>query len=389
MSSYAADLAAIFSAPYESTEMEDPETTISQGSPIVKEEDREPLMASTPQIKPPSINTESTLSKEFTPNRSDYQSIEEGVASSDAGTTEFRSHDQLGRISRWREQMHQYINYSILVFKDDYRVEREVETVVDVPTTPSPSDGAASSSKASPTLNIAVNPLNAMANSIAEAFKKRSPTGSHSSFLVSSAMGCKSETSLKYTPLTFDDEEQLPICGGMGNANLNSNNNNSSAATNHEDQVANSGHTAYGAAFNQGGHRESGRSGPFVDRISFRSPLSVFTICLCILLVFFGIICISAIGKKAKRSHADHTAALKHREHHPSASHASSHLSSDENAHRISNEKHGQHLDNHKRVNQRSSPTGRSSFQEKRKGAVPQVSALFKSRSDEKASKLF
>jgi len=276
MSSYAADLAAIFSAPFEPTDREDDSPT-STGSPnATKEETEQPLMTSTPQVKHSSANGESQESTTIIGN---YKSIDEGAGIS------------------------------------------EKETNVDGSTSGFPDHSGESSPKRSPTLNIAVNPLNAMANSIAEAFKKRSPSGSHASFVVSTTSGCRSETSLKYTPLTFDDEEQLPICSGTGNANLNANNNNV-AALKTEESAVNIGQTRYGAASNRGGLRGSDGSGPFVDRISFRSPLSVFTICLCVFLVFLVIICLSAIAKKAKKnSHAVHHA--EHPAEHPAEHHAS------------------------------------------------------------------
>ena len=161
--------------------------------------------------------------------------------------------------------------------------------------------------KRSPSLKIAVNPLNAMANSIAEAFKKRSPTtGSRASFVVASSNGSGVETCLKYTPLTFDDDEQLPICSGAasaGAANLNTNNNNSSAS---ESLAENGGVTTYGTAANQGALRGSGRSGGFGDRIKYKSPFSVLVVCGGVLIVFFIILGLSAIGKKTKAGKAHH-----------------------------------------------------------------------------------
>ena len=92
MSSYAADLAAIFSDPYESTEtggieeMKGKEVAASCESPKAKEEPRrEPLMTSTPYVKPQS-NEDSSASKQSTPHREDYQSIDGGIGS-DAGAT--------------------------------------------------------------------------------------------------------------------------------------------------------------------------------------------------------------------------------------------------------------------------------------------------------------
>jgi len=279
MSSYAADLAAIFSDPYESTEtgvieeMKGKDVAASCESPKAKEEPRKPLMTSTPYVKPQS-NEDSSASKQSTPHREDYMSIDVSDA-------------------------------------DVVQMQLETEPNANGTTSGSPKGGTP---KGSPSLNIVANPLNAMANSIAEAFKKRSPTTSHASFVISTNPGNKCETSLKYTPLTFDDEEQLPICVGSESRNLNANNNNSAVYAN-EAPAGNRGHTTYGAALNQGGNDGSGRGGAFADRISFRSPLSVFAICLCILLIFVGIICLSAIGNGAKRrnhmaQHGEH-----HREH--------------------------------------------------------------------------
>ena len=152
-----------------------------------------------------------------------------------------------------------------------------------------------------------------MANSIAEAFKKRSPTGSsksRSSFVIASKNGSRIETCLKYTPLQFDDEEQLPICTGTNHENLNSNNNNSSVNGNtgvsNDSLAANGGVTTYGTTANQGGFRGSGGSGGSFHEgggIAFKSPFSVLVICIGILSVFAAILVLTTVAKKGKEPH--------------------------------------------------------------------------------------
>jgi len=288
MSSYAADLAAIFSAPYDDSDPGSPEdqgnkndTTSAEtaktqatpkSSPTKKDEEnpRTPLLTSTPYVRNPAKEDE-TIDGEQSGSNEDYKTTVQ----------------------------HQYESIPEgEVYADGWRVDEE--------------EGESSSPRSSPRLSIAVNPLNAMANSIAEALKKRSPTGSSKSrkSVIASKNGSRIETCLKYTPLQFDDEEQLPICTGTNHENLNANNNNSSGNSNagvtNDSLAANGGVTTYGTTANQGGLRGSGRSGGSFHEgggIAFKSPFSVLVICLGILSVFAAILVLTTVAKKGKEPH--------------------------------------------------------------------------------------